>query len=60
MKKRTLKVKEKHTPRDYDRRRVVPTITLSGVWLEQAGFSIEDMVEVEVREKELQIKIKPV
>ena len=58
MKTRNLKIQAKHSPRDYNRYRKVPTITLSGVWLEQAGFNIEDRIEIQVSENQLVLKLK--
>lgn len=51
---RTLKVSELfETRRRKDRR--VPTIRLTGAWLQHAGFHVGDSVAVEVGEQELYI-----
>jgi hypothetical protein len=34
----------------------VPWLSLSGLWLEKAGFSIGQKIEITVTEKELRIK----
>jgi hypothetical protein len=34
----------------------VPWLTVSGVWLEKAGFQVDDPVEITVRDHELIIK----
>lgn len=60
MKTRSLKIQTKYTPRDYNRYRKVPTVTLCGVWLEAAGFYISDEIEIEVSENQLIIKPKQV
>ena len=60
MKTRVIKIQPKYTPRDYDRSRKVPMLTLSGVWLEQAGFNIHEHVQIEVSENQLLIKRREV
>ncbi len=52
---RKLKLQPEYSPRAY-RSRIVPSLKLSGVWLEQSGFNIGETVQVTVKEKELIIK----
>lgn len=53
---RQVKLHEKHSPRAYGQCRVVPWLTLSGVWLEKAGFRIGDVMAVTVSKDEIIVK----
>lgn len=52
---RKLKLQPEHSPRAYSNR-IVPSLKLSGVWLEQSGFNVGETVQVTVKQKELIIK----
>ena len=53
---RQIKVYQQYRPLSYGTR-MVPVLRLSGVWLEQAGFGVDDTVNITVKEKELIIKV---
>ena len=56
-KSRPLKLQKKCSPR-ICRYRLVPELRLSGIWLEQAGFEIGQMVEIKISKNLLTIKVK--
>ena len=51
--KKQIKLKRKYSPRSYNRYREVPELSISGIWLEQAGFAIGSIVEIEISENQL-------
>jgi cell division inhibitor SulA len=53
---RKLKLQPEHSPRAYNQCRIVPSLKLSGIWLEQSGFNVGETVQVTVKEGELTIK----
>ncbi len=53
---RQIKLHPFHSPRAYSRYRTIPSLKLSGIWLEQSGFRHGETVEVIVRDNELIIK----
>ena len=53
--KRQLKVREYWRQLKYGEK-LVPQIQLSGLWLEEAGFTINDFVTIEVDQDQLTIK----
>jgi cell division inhibitor SulA len=53
---RKLKLQPEHSPRAYNQCRIVPSLKLSGVWLEQSGFNVGETVQVIVKDGELTIK----
>ncbi len=53
--KRQLKVREYWRQLKYGEK-LVPQIQLSGVWLEEAGFAINDYVDIEIEKDQLIIK----
>jgi toxic protein SymE len=56
---RTIKLQPKHSPRVY-LPRITPWLSLSGVWMEEAGFKIGEGCEISVRKNKLVItKSKP-
>lgn len=52
---RKLKLQPEHSPRAYYSR-IVPSLKLSGVWLEQSGFKAGQRVTVTIMDEELIIK----
>ena len=55
MKDRVLKLQPAYSPRARSSREV-PSLRLSGVWLEQSGFRAGAQVQVTVRDGELTIR----
>ncbi len=53
---RELTLQSELSPRAYHKTRQVPSLKLSGVWLEEAGFKSGTTVQVTVKEKELIIR----
>jgi len=53
---RKFKLQPQYSPRVRNNR-IVPSLRLSGIWLEQSGFNVGQMVQVTVRDKELIIKL---
>ena len=53
---RKLKLQPIQSPRAYQRRRTVPSLKLSGIWLEKSGFKIGETVQITIKNKELIIK----
>lgn len=53
---RKRKLQAEHHPRAYKGEKVVPSLHLAGVWLEQYGFKPGDLVEITTREKLLIIQ----
>lgn len=53
---RKLKLQPEYKPRAYRCSRIVLSLKLSGIWLEQMGFKVGGTVNVTVKENELVIK----
>ncbi len=53
---RKRKLQAEHHPRAYKGEKIVPSLHLAGVWLEQHGFKPGDQVEITTREKLLIIQ----
>ena len=56
--KRQIKLSEHHSPRSWNRYKLVPKLRISGIWLEEAGFKMGDYVEIEISSNQLIIKPK--
>jgi toxic protein SymE len=54
--KKTVKLQPKHRQLAWGNYKVVPWLTLSGIWLEENGFKIGQQVEITVKQNELIIK----
>lgn len=54
---RKRKLQAEQQPRAYQYK-IVPSLHLSGIWLEENGFKIGEQVEILVRQNELIIKTK--
>jgi hypothetical protein len=52
---RKLKLQPEYSPRA-NNSRIVPSLKLSGVWLEQSGFKAGQSVSVTVKDEEIIIK----
>lgn len=53
--KKTVKLQSKHRQLSWGSK-TVPWLTLSGIWLEENGFTIGQQVEITVKQNELIIK----
>lgn len=53
---RKCKLQAENHPRSYNGGKIVPSLHLAGVWLEQHGFKPGDVVEITTREKLLIIQ----
>ena len=53
---KTIKLQPKHRALSWGNYKVVPWLTISGVWLEQNGFKIGGTVIITIEENQLIIK----
>lgn len=53
---KTIKVQPKHRQLSFGNYKIVPWLTISGVWLEQNGFKAGDTVIITVEQNQLTIK----
>jgi toxic protein SymE len=54
---RKLKIYSKHRPLSSSYYgRIVPELRLCGVWLEQSGFKIGELVQITIKDQEITIK----
>lgn len=53
---RHLKLQPKHRALTLGTQKIVPSLTLSGIWLEEQGFKVGDRVRITAREKLLIIE----
>ncbi len=53
---KTIKLQPKHRALAWGNYKVVPWLTISGVWLEQNGFKAGDTVTITVEQNQLIIK----
>ena len=53
---RRRKLQASHQSRSYSTYKIVPSLHLAGVWLEESGFKAGDQVEITVKANELIIK----
>lgn len=55
-KERQVKLHPKYSPRIATNDKIVPWLTLSGLWLEKAGFNIGDVMAVTVKDDRIVVK----
>lgn len=53
---RKVKLQPRYRALAWDNEKIVPWLTLSGVWLEQNGFKAGDTVTITVEQNQLTIK----
>jgi len=59
IKTKQIKLQPKHRTLSWGKIKIVPWLSVSGVWLEQNGFKAGDTVTITVEQNQLIIKTNP-